>query len=182
MKDETLVEEVEIPKGVEVKIEGRTVTVKGPKGENSKEFKFPTIKTTLEDGSIKLEAINQKKVQKRNINTMKAHLKNLIKGVLDGFTYTLKICSGHFPMNVSVSGKDFLVKNFLGEKVPRVLKLKEGANVKVEGQEVTVYSVDLETAGQVAADIEQLTRVTNKDIRIFQDGIYIIKKPRKDLV
>jgi large subunit ribosomal protein L6 len=84
-------------------------------------------------------------------------------------------------MNVSVSGDTFAIKNFLGEKVPRTLKIKEGVTVKVEGTDVTVESTDIEKAGQVAADIEQLTRITNRDIRIFQDGIYIVEKSRKPL-
>lgn len=85
-------------------------------------------------------------------------------------------------MNVSLNGNQFSVKNFLGEKVPRLLTIKEGVDVTVSDTEVTVESIDIEKAGQVAADIEQLTRVTNKDIRIFQDGLYITKKPKKDII
>ena len=182
MTTEKLTTEVKIPEGVEVKIDGRIVSVKGPKGENKRDFRIIGITASVADKLIKLEAQKTKKAQKRNINTMQAHIKNLLEGVMNGFTYKLKICSGHFPMNVSVSGKEFTVKNFLGEKIPRVLKIKEGADVKVDGQEVTVESIDKEIAGQVAADIEQLTRITNKDIRIFQDGIYIINKSGKNVV
>ena len=179
MKTDKLVEELKIPESVEVNVDGRSVMVKGPKGENKREFKFISVKARTDGDKVVLETTDTKKKQKKNINTMKAHIANMFEGVLNGFKYTLKICSGHFPMNVSMNGKEFIVKNFLGEKIPRVLKLKEGADVKIDGQEIVVESIDKEIAGQVAADIEQLTRVTNKDIRIFQDGIYIIEKPKR---
>ena len=113
------------------------------------------------------------------VKTYKAKLKNNLIGVNEGYTYKLKICSGHFPMNVGVNGTEFTIKNFLGEKVPRTITLKEGASVKIEGEQIIVESIDKEKAGQVAADIEQLTRVTNRDNRIFQDGIYITEKAGK---
>jgi large subunit ribosomal protein L6 len=82
-------------------------------------------------------------------------------------------------MNVSVAGVNFAVKNFLGEKVPRTCTLPQGVDVKVAGQEITVTSVDLERAGQVAGMLELLTFKPNKDQRTFQDGIYITVKPKK---
>ena len=84
-------------------------------------------------------------------------------------------------MNVSIAGNKFVVKNFLGEKVPRVLQLKQGAEVKIEGDMIYILSPNKETAGQVSADIEQLTRRPGYDSRIFQDGIYIINKDGKQL-
>mgnify|MGYP001570040019 FL=1 len=84
-------------------------------------------------------------------------------------------------MNVSTDGNKLSVKNFLGEKVPRVLELKEGATVKVESPLIYVISSNKEIAGQVSADIEQLTRRPGFDTRIFQDGIYIINKDGKEL-
>ena len=105
----------------------------------------------------------------------------MIKGVQKPYVYTLKICSGHFPMNVSVSGEKFIVKNFLGEKTPRILNVKPGVSVKVEGDHITVESADKGLASQVSADIEQLTRRPGFDTRVFQDGCYIIVKDGKEL-
>ena len=84
-------------------------------------------------------------------------------------------------MNVSVNNNELIVKNFLGEKVPRTLKLKPGATVKVEGDSITVESPVKEIAGQVSADIELLTRRTGYDSRIFQDGCWIIMKDNKEI-
>ena len=84
-------------------------------------------------------------------------------------------------MNVSVGGGKLVVKNFLGEKFPRNLYLKEGVDVKIEGDLVYVTGVDKEIAGQVSADIEQLTRRPGYDTRIFQDGIYLVNKDGKEL-
>lgn len=182
MTDNKLTEKIVIPEGIEVKVDGRVITVKGPKGETTRDFKFPQIKSSVEGNEITIEAKGSRKSYKKDIYTMRAHLRNMLEGVQNGFKYTLKICSGHFPMNVSLNGNQFSVKNFLGEKVPRLLTIKEGVDVTVSDTEVTVESIDIEKAGQVAADIEQLTRVTNKDIRIFQDGLYITKKPKKDII
>jgi len=54
----------------------------------------------------------------------------MIRGVTEGYTYKLKICSGHFPMNVSLKGDVLEIKNFIGESVPRKLKIKEGSEEK----------------------------------------------------
>ena len=105
----------------------------------------------------------------------------MIKGSNEGHVYELKICSGHFPMNVSIQGKELVVKNFIGEKFPRRLKIQEGVIVKIEGEKITVEHTSKEIAGQSAANIEQLTRRPNFDSRIFQDGIYITVKDGKQI-
>jgi large subunit ribosomal protein L6 len=105
----------------------------------------------------------------------------MIKGVQEGFTYKLKICSGHFPMSVALKGNTFEIKNFIGEKVPRTLKIKQGADVKIEGDQITVHATDKELAGTTAGAIEKLTRRPGFDKRIFQDGIYITEKDGKKL-
>ena len=157
------------------------MTLKGPKGEVKREFKDKVIKFEHKDGSIRLKAPKFSKTNKKRIKSHAAHIRNMIRGCMEAHKYTLKICSGHFPMSVSVSNEQFIVKNFLGEKVPRTLKLKTGASVKVEGNLVVVESPSKEIAGQVSADIEQLTRRTHYDGRIFQDGIWIIEKDGKGI-
>ena len=182
MKIPKLTENIEILEGVQVDATGMTIKVKGTKGEIERTFMFPKIKSKVDGNKLVLTVLNATKREKMQMGTFKAHVINMIKGVVEGHKYKLKICSGHFPMNVSINGDIFTIKNVLGEKIPRTVKIKEGATVKIEGTEVTVESVDIENAGQVAADIEQLTRITNRDIRIFQDGIYIVFKSGKELV
>ena len=73
----------------------------------------------------------------------------------------------------------FVVKNFIGEKVPRTVSINEGVSVKIEGTEIVVEGFDKEKTGQMAASIEQMTRRPGFDERIFQDGIYLIEKDGK---
>ena len=169
---------IALPQGITFEINENVVTVKGKLGELSRKFESPKISFQIKDGELVFLANKPTKREKTLMLTFVAHIKNMFKGVEKTHKYQLKICSGHFPMSVSVSTDKFTVKNFLGEKVPRVLKLKQGGKVLLEGEIVTIESMDIELAGQIATDIEQLTRVTNRDRRIFQDGIYIIKKPR----
>jgi large subunit ribosomal protein L6 len=79
-------------------------------------------------------------------------------------------------MNVSVAGSELIIKNFYGEKVPRRSRIVQGVTVKVEGDVVKVEGCDIEKVGQTAANMEKATRITNRDRRIFQDGLWITSK------
>ena len=113
------------------------------------------------------------------IGTFKAHLKNMIKGATEGHIYQMKICSSHFPMNVELKNNELSIKNLLGETIPRIIKIEEGVDVKIEENIITRESSDKELAGQTAASIELKCKIPGKDKRIFQDGIYIISKSGK---
>lgn len=170
-------ERIEIPEGVEVNVGERVINAKGPKGSNQRKWADQKIKVSVEGREVVfMVADKPTKRERRSVGTLRAHVKNMLRGTKEGFRYKLKICSGHFPMNVSVSGNEFVVKNFLGEKTPRKVKIIPGVKIVVQGTEVTVEGIDKELVSQTAADIEQLTRRTNYDKRIFQDGIYIIHK------
>lgn len=174
-------EEIEIPDGIDLKIEHGIVHGKGPKGEAVKKLLSRKVRLSVEENKVLISAKKATKREKALVGTFKAHIKQMIKGVTEGHIYQLKVCASHFPMSVSVSNNEFIVKNFLGETVPRVLKLKQGVAVTVEGDIVTVESPDKELSGQTAASIEQLCRITDKDRRIFQDGIYTISKSGKEI-
>jgi len=169
---------IEIPEGITAERKGTVLAVTGPNGTVEKNVGNPRVVITVESDGVKLISKRATKSEKKMINTYKAHIKNMLKGVGEVHQYKLKICSGHFPMNVSINNSIVTIKNFIGESVPRTLALKPGVDVKLDGQIITVESPDIELAGQAAADIEQLTRITNRDRRIFQDGIFIIKKSR----
>lgn len=169
-----------MPEGVTVQVEGPVVIVKGPQGELRRRIPGHIV-TTVQDGEITLGVKNGTKREKKLVFTYVAHIKNMMKGVQEPFVYKLKVCSSHFPITASVSGDVFSVKNYLGEKVPRTMKIKGDAKVTVSGSDVTVESIDIEVAGRVAAAIESLVRICDKDRRIFQDGIYIYEKAGKQV-
>ncbi len=173
--------EIEIPELITVAIDGAVLKIKGRAGEISKKLVCQNVRIKKEDNKIIINALKSTKRERKLANTFSAHIKNMLKGADEPYKYTLKICSGHFPMNVSVKGNELIIKNFFGEKIPRVIKIKKGADVKVDGDLIVVESPDKELASQVAADIEQLTKRTKYDRRVFQDGIYLINKDGKEL-
>ncbi|MEK6959700.1 MAG: 50S ribosomal protein L6 [Nanoarchaeota archaeon] len=152
------------------------VTVKGPKGEVKRSFFDPKIQITGADGGLDLKSQRATRKEKTRLYSYAAHIKNMIQGVQIPHEYKMKVCSGHFPINVAISGSALSVKNFLGEKTPRTTTVPAGVTVKVEGDKITISSPDIELAGQTASSFETVCRITNRDRRIFQDGIYIIKK------
>ena len=104
--------EIELPEGVSAEVEGTTIKVKGPKGEVKKTFIHPRVSILINAGKIILDSKKATKKEKVVLGTFTAHLKNMVKGVQEHFVYKLKICSGHFPMNVSLSGNNLVIKNF----------------------------------------------------------------------
>jgi large subunit ribosomal protein L6 len=99
--------------------------------------------------------------------------------VTEGWEYEMEVFYSHFPMKVRVEDDEIVIENFLGEKAPRRTPIHGDTDVDIDGEEVTLRGPDIEAVGQTAADIEQLTRVTEKDIRVFQDGVYITGKPNR---
>lgn len=170
---------LEIPKGVTVSVQENLVTVKGVKGEIKRKFESPRIIMKVEGNKFDLKCVSKKTAlnDKMMINTFAAHLVNMFKGVLEGYTAKVKVLSGHFPMTATLEGGNtIVVKNFLGEKVPRRVTLMPGVKTVVAGDIITIDGADREAVAQSAAKIENLTRITNKDRRVFQDGCYIIQK------
>jgi len=176
-----LKEELEIPEKTQVTINKTVITIKGPEGEAQKNLNNKKIEIKIEGSKLTLSAQKATQREKRIMYAIKAHLKNMMRGVNDPHIYELKICSSHFPITAVVEKNKLTVKNFLGESKPREIEIKQGAQVKVEGDKITVTSTSKELAGQTAASIEQLCRVTNKDRRIFQDGIWLTMKDQKEL-
>ncbi len=181
MKQKLMQKEIVIKENIESKLEGKTLTIKGPKGELKRRFIYPGIKMSVKDNKIILSAENATKREKTMIGTFTAHIKNMIKGVLEGFVYKLKICAGHFPMSVLVEGQKVLIKNFLGERVPRKARILPGAKVLVQGDIITVEGIDKEVVSQSASNIELACRISNRDRRVFMDGVWLINKDGKNI-
>lgn len=167
---------IPIPEGVEVSLEGSSVIVRGPKGEIRKTMEYPGIVIKKDSADVVIETENPKKRQFAILGTYESHTKNMIKGVSEGFEYKMKVIYSHFPMSVKVEQNGIVVENYLGEKVPRKTRIVGNCEVKVKGTEITITGNSIEEVGQTAANIEQATKVKNKDCRVFQDGVYLIER------
>lgn len=176
-----LYQTIEIPEGVEVNLEEDKIIIKGPEGENERVFNLINLNLEKKGNKIIIGSDEATKNEKKMMNTIVAHIKNIIKGVQKKFEYKLKICSSHFPITLEVKEKEATIKNFLGEKTPRIVKIPEGVEVEVEKDIIKIYSINKESAGQAAANFEKATKIRMRDRRIFQDGIFIINKDGREI-
>ena len=170
-------EKIEIPNGVEVSIEEKTIHVKGEKGSLSKVLSHPKIDLKIKNNIVEISCSKYPhRKEKALIGTFAAHIRNMIKGVTEGFEYKMKTVFAHFPIKTSVEGNEFIIQNFLGERSPRKAKILENVRVETKDDIITVSGTDKEKVGQTVANIERATRVKKRDIRVFQDGVYLISK------
>lgn len=175
-KKENMQAEVAIPENVQLNINGSIVSVKGQKGELKRDFIFPNIAIARKDSKVVISADNVTKKEKAVINAFAAHLNNMFTGVTKGYKYKLKIVFSHFPVTAKVAGDKLEITNFLGEKAPRIAKIFGNAKITAGKEEIVIEGIDVESVGQTAANIEQATKIRYKDIRVFQDGIYLTSR------
>lgn len=171
---EEMKETVKIPEGVTAILENNLLTIKGEKGEISRNFFHPKVNMKLNGNIIEISGKNVRRKEKALIRTFAAHVENMIKGVTKGFEYNMKTVYSHFPIKTSVQDNFFVIQNFLGEKSPRRARILEGVTVEIKGDTIKVRGIDKEKVGQTVANIERATRVRDRDVRVFQDGIYFV--------
>ncbi len=146
---------INIPNGVEVKIEdGNVITVKGPKGQLTKKF-HPELDIKVEDNQIKIERPNDTSFMRAIHGTTRALINNMVKGVSEGFTVELEIYGVGYRANMK--GKALELQ--LGYSHPIVYEPPEDIQISVEGQTlIKVSGIDKEKVGQVAAIIRDFRR------------------------
>ncbi len=171
-----LEQSVEIPDGVQVRLEHEVVVVTGKGHTLRRKLSHPRVKIVVDGNQAKVRCEFPRRQEGALVGTFAAHLRNMIVGVTEGFMYEMKIVYSHFPLKATVKGSEVLIENFLGEKFPRKTKILGDTKVEVNGDLVILTGSDVEAVGQTAANIEQATRIRGFDPRVFQDGIYITKK------
>ncbi len=170
---------LEIPEDVDASLDHLDLTVEGPEGSVTRRLWYPDIDVTVEDGSVVVESTEDDAKTLSTVGTFESHIENMFHGVTEGWAYEMEVFYSHFPMQVNVEGDEVVIENFLGEKAARRTTVHGDTDVSVDGEELTVTGPDIEAVGQTAADIEQLTRINDKDVRVFQDGVYITQKPNR---
>jgi large subunit ribosomal protein L9e len=143
-------------------------------------------KTVEEDGEaallktfIKVDLWFATRKELACVRTICSHIDNLFVGVTQGFCYKMRFVYSHFPINVNLAGDNVEIRNFLGEKRVRKVKLLPGveyvrtATVK---DQIEISGIDLAAVSLTAAKIQQATNIRHKDLRKFLDGIYVSEK------
>ena len=167
-----------IPDKVSVSKKKNMLYVEGPLGKTYKNFKKIPVEIEIKDKEIKIKALGERKRDYAILNTVKSIINNLCEGVVEGYTFTMKIVYAHFPVTVKTKDDKVIIENFQGERAPRIAKIHGSTKVVSKGDEVVLTGAVLTEVSQTAAEIQQKTRIKNKDHRVFLDGIYIISKSK----
>ncbi|KAI1807649.1 60S ribosomal protein L9 [Daldinia bambusicola] len=179
-------ETLEIPEGVKVQIKSRNVTVEGPRGKLSKDLSHIAVNFSRpKKNVIGIEIHHGSRKDVATLRTVRTLINNLIIGVTKGFKYKMRYVYAHFPINVNVEKNnetgnfEVEIRNFIGEKLVRRVVMQSGVDVQIsttQKDELLLLGNSLEDVSQSAADIQQICRVRNKDIRKFLDGMYVSEK------
>jgi len=153
--------------------------VTGPRGTLSRDFKHINMDLRKTDNTVKVDIWFATRKELACVRTVCSHIDNMLVGVTRGFLYKMRFVYSHFPINVSLSGKNVEIRNFLGEKRVRKVELLEGVEyirsadvkdqIELTGNDITLVSL-------TAAKIQQATNIRHKDLRKFLDGIYVSEK------
>ena len=170
--------EIQIPDGVQVNLKGSMLHVQGPLGQVYKNFKKIPVVIEISDKKILVKQAGSRKKYLAIRNTAKSIIHTLCEGVVDGFTIKMKVVYSHFPITVKVEGKKVLIENFQGERAPRVCMIRGETKVDVKGDDVIITGPVLTDLSQTAANVQQNSKVKNKDHRVFLDGIYNYSKSK----
>lgn len=140
-----------ISQGVQVKIEGQTIKISGPKGELSKEIPAE-IKVEIKEENISLSP----KIETKRTNALwgltRAILANMLKGVTEGYEKKLGIEGLGF--RAQLSGDNLLLH--VGYSHPVEIKAPPGIKFSVEKNIITVSGIDKELVGQIAANVRKV--------------------------
>lgn len=140
---------IAIPNGVEIKQDGGLITVKGPKGELSRNFNLDVINVEVKAGHVSFEKKEESVFSKALIGTYASHITNMIMGVTEGFVKKLIVEGVGFRSEVKGSNLEMT----LGFSHPVVIAIPEGLTATAEKNLITISGTDKEKTMQFAAQI-----------------------------
>jgi large subunit ribosomal protein L6 len=144
---------IKLPSGVDVKVSGRMVSVKGPKGELS--FEHPhLVSVATKDGAIVVSRDNETKDSRSRHGLVRSILNGMVTGVSEGFKRELEIQGVGY--RAQVQGEKIMLT--LGFSHPIEFPLPKGIKAEVDKKQVflTLTGIDKQLIGQVAADLRAL--------------------------
>ena len=167
---------VEIPKGVEVKVTGTHITLKGPKGSASMDLD-PVIKVKVEDNQIVVTRVNDVKEVRAKHGLWRSLINNHVVGVTQGFTKDLELTGVGY--RAAKQGKKLVIQ--IGYSHPVEIDPPDGISFELEGQtKIKVLGIDRGIVGQVAANIKAIRPVEPyKGKGVKYAGQYVRRKAGK---
>ena len=146
---------IPIPSGVDVRVDGSHVAVKGPKGELAHDL--PTVVSAeVSDGTMTVARADDERDSRALHGLSRALLSNMVVGVSDGFAKELTIVGVGY--RATARGSE-TVELALGFSHPVVVEAPEGITFEVPTQDkIIVRGIDKQLVGQVAADIRALRK------------------------
>merc|ERR1719498_2184577 len=156
---------VTLPEGVTATVGKRQITVKGPKGSLTKDLSHLPVSIYFKEGDDKTIQVDRWFTQGKaaaSIRTACSHITNMCIGVTKGYLYKMRFVYAHFPINVAVvnGGKKVEIRNFLCEKVVRVVDAREGVTVSRSTDtkdEIVLQGTDIDGVSRTAALIQQIS-------------------------
>ena len=143
---------ITVPAGVEVKVDGSTVTVKGPKGTLSKEFK-PAMKITVDGAVVTVERPDDEAANRSLHGLTRTLINNMIIGVTDGYQKVLEINGVGY--RCQKQGKDVSLN--VGFSHPTIVSDTEDCTLEVpQPNQIIVKGIDKQKVGQYAAEIRSI--------------------------
>ncbi len=140
---------IEVPKGVDVSINGQEVSAKGPKGNESLTL-HSDVSLAMEDGVLGVKPANETRAAMAMAGTMRSLVNNLVVGVSTGFEKKLELRGVGY--RAQAQGQS--VNLSLGFSHPVVHQVPAGVKVETPSQtEIVVSGTNKQVVGQVAADI-----------------------------
>ena len=140
---------VVLPAGVEIKQDGNNITVKGPKGELTREFSSD-IKMNIEGNEVTFTSPNDSKEMKTIHGTTRANFNNMVVGVSEGFQKALELIGVGY--RAQVQGNKLTLN--VGYSHPVEMTAPEGVTFEVPANtQVIVKGINKEVVGELAANI-----------------------------
>jgi len=167
---------IDIPEGVEVKVDGSTVSVKGPKGELSQEL-TDTMGVNIEDNVITIERKSEDKESRSLHGTTRSLISNMVEGVSKGFQKELEIIGVGY--RAQKQGTKLVVN--AGYSHPVEIEQEENIEFDVpKNTEIIVKGIDKERVGAIAANIRAIrSPEPYKGKGIRYKGEYVRRKEGK---
>ena len=144
---------IQIPSGVEVKVVGEVIEVKGPKGSMTTP-KCDLLDYAVENGQVAVSRRDDERHSRAQHGLRRTLLANCIEGVTKGFSKTLEVNGVGF--RVAVKGN--VVELAVGYSHPVLVELPNGIEAKAEGQKLTLSGVDKVLVGEMAARIRRIRK------------------------